>query len=164
MCSRQVVTLCPQDLQQDILTGTSISPEALICSIHSNDFISASSFKPYAPSGILLGRSCLCATTRLFLLIGSQREILETANAFLQPPPSNITANPRATRDSKIPTSRNRQLSLLLRNCAGNCGEHVCSTLCSGKTVLGGISKSLASTLAKSRLAMQNTQLFTFLV
>lgn len=54
-------------------------------------------------------------TTRLFLLIGSQREILEAGNIFLQSPPCNITVKPRATRDRKIPTSRKIRISLLLR-------------------------------------------------
>lgn len=41
-----------------------------------------SSSQPSAPLGILLGRSCLCVTTRHVLLTESQREVLEAAFSF----------------------------------------------------------------------------------
>lgn len=50
-----------------------------------------------------------CVTIRLLLLAGSQREILEKANVFLPVLPCNITAKPRATRESKIPITRRKK-------------------------------------------------------
>lgn len=88
------------------------SPEALICTMCSSGFILAFFFQAL---GILLGRRFLCVTIRLLLLAGSQREILEAANVFLPVLPCNITAKPRATRESKIPITRKKTASFAFK-------------------------------------------------
>lgn len=104
------------------LTGAAVGPEALICSTYSNGFISAFVFPALCTFGHSAWEKLLVCDYKA-CIVNRIPKGSSGGSIFLRLPPCNIAANPRATRDSKIPTTRKRQLSLLLRSCANNCGE-----------------------------------------